>query len=283
MLGTFSSYIIIGLVIIAITLFMAIIYLFRELRESRNRIETIIKDYEGHSQDIRVKHLHDIEKARRQSVEASRRTIKGQIAQQIAPLLEGFPYLPSDSHFLGDPVDYIVFSGYTDLKEKHAISKSLEIVFIDIKHGRASLSESQKSIASAIEAGKVRFEVVRILDDGVVKIYPENPSKKKDETPLSNQALSAPSLTENSSSNIKLQSTENVNSAFKNWHAFLQKFPKAYDPWSESDDKLLIDNYKAGVTVNELALLLKRNPGKIRSRLKEKGLIKKSKSRIRKK
>jgi len=39
---------------------------------------------------------------------------------------------------------------------------------------------------------------------------------------------------------------------------------------------LLKEKYMAGMKVNELALLLKRNPGKIRSRLKEKGLIKKA-------
>jgi len=71
------------------------------------------------------------------------------------------------------------------------------------------------------------------------------------------------------------QPLENLNNAYKNWNAFIQKFPNAYEPWSEADDKLLKEKYTAGIKVNALALLFKRNPGKIRSRLKEKGLIKK--------
>ncbi len=73
--------------------------------------------------------------------------------------------------------------------------------------------------------------------------------------------------------NSEIKPSEELNNGFKNWYAFLQKFPNAYEPWSEEDDNLLKEKYTAGMKLNELAFLLKRNPGKIRSRLKEKGLI----------
>jgi len=262
-----NYFIIAFLILLAIVLVVVFIYLFQQLRHSQSKVENIIKDYEEQLQDIKIKHQREIEKARHQSVEQSRHTIKGQIAEQLAPLLPGFPYLPSDAHFIGDPIDYIVFNGYTEFKEHRNSSNDFELVIIDIKHNKAQLSEGQKHIAKAIEAGKVRFETVRISDDGSIKTQSWSPSKKNESSIPAGIQIVPP--------NSEIQLSENLNSAFRNWYAFLQKFPNAYEPWSESDDNLLKEKYMAGMKVNELALLLKRNPGKIRSRLKEKGLIKK--------
>ncbi len=110
-----------------------------------------------------------IEQACQRSVEQSRSTLKGKMAEQMAPLLAGFDYLPADARFLGDPVDYVVFNGYTAVKDDGADPASLEVVILDIKHGKANLSASQRAIARAVEAGRVRFEVVRIAEDGSVR------------------------------------------------------------------------------------------------------------------
>ena len=253
------------------------VYLFQQLRQSQGKIENIIKNYEGQLRDINIKHQREIEKARHQSVEQSRYTIKGQIAEQLAPLLPGFPYLPSDSHFIGDPVDYIVFNGYTEFKEHRNSNDNFELVIIDIKHNKAHLSEGQQRIAKAIEAGKVRFEAVRIFDDGTIKTHSWDSLKKKEAiTPVESKPVETLSKVEVSPTVTETNSSENISDGFKSWHAFLQKYPNAYEPWDETDDNLLKEKYMAGMKVNELALLLKRNPGKIRSRLKEKGLIKKA-------
>jgi predicted Holliday junction resolvase-like endonuclease len=106
--------------------------------------------------------------ASRRSVEQSRSTLKGQIAAQKAPMLRGFPYHPADARFLGDPVDYIVFNGYTQVKDDGAEDEALEIVIVDIKRGSSKLSRSQQRIARAVADGRVRFEVIRIDDRGRV-------------------------------------------------------------------------------------------------------------------
>jgi predicted Holliday junction resolvase-like endonuclease len=108
--------------------------------------------------------------ASRKSVAQSRSTLKGQIAEQMAPLLPGFPYQPADARFIGDPVDYVVFNGYTRVKDGAADSESIELIILDIKHGQAKLSSRQRAIARAIEAGRVRFELVRITADGEVSV-----------------------------------------------------------------------------------------------------------------
>ena len=100
--------------------------------------------------------------AQKRSVNTSRAVLKGKMAEQLAPILPEFPYLPSDAKFLGDPIDYVVFSGYSEFREGIGQAEDIEIVFIDIKSGKARLTKGQQAIAQAITQGRVRFETVRI-------------------------------------------------------------------------------------------------------------------------
>ena len=110
----------------------------------------------------------DLLTARRESVERSRSSLKGQIAEQLAPLLPGFLYLPADARFLGDPIDYVVFNGYSGLRDEGSRSDALEIVLLEVKQGSSTLSPFQRSIARSVEEGRVRFEVCRIERDGSI-------------------------------------------------------------------------------------------------------------------
>jgi predicted Holliday junction resolvase-like endonuclease len=47
------------------------------------------------------------------SVNGSRSTLKGKIAEQMAPVLPGFLFNPTDARFIGTPVDYIILDGLT--------------------------------------------------------------------------------------------------------------------------------------------------------------------------
>ncbi len=126
-------------------------------RRSNARIEQLL---EGREKDLIL--------ARRESVEKSRSSLRGQIAEQLAPLLPGFRYLPADARFLGDPIDYVVFNGYSDLRDEGARPDGLEIVLLEVKQGGSALSPFQRSIARSVEEGRVRFEVCRILGDGSI-------------------------------------------------------------------------------------------------------------------
>ena len=111
-----------------------------------------------------------LDAARRQSVNISRSTLKGQIGEQLAPLLPGFAYAASDARFLGDPIDYIVFNGYTNLRDTDGFdADALEVVILDIKHGGSKLTACQRAVAKAVQSGRVRFEVVRVREDGEVE------------------------------------------------------------------------------------------------------------------
>jgi predicted Holliday junction resolvase-like endonuclease len=111
-----------------------------------------------------------IKEATKRSVDQSRSTLKGQIAEQMAPVLPGFSYLPADARFLGDPIDYVVFNGRTHLAYNATAEHELEIVLLEVKHGQGKLTPVQRAVAAAVEAGRVRFEVAQIDEDGIVSM-----------------------------------------------------------------------------------------------------------------
>jgi len=58
-------------------------------------------------------------------------------------------YQASNARFLGNPIDYIVFSDD-------------EVVIVEIKSGSSRLNEKQRRIRDLIDSGKFRFEVIRL-------------------------------------------------------------------------------------------------------------------------
>jgi len=129
----------------------------------------IVRAYEGRIQQLRERHLTEINSARQSSVDRSRAVLKGKMAEQVAPLLPGFTYWPADARFLGDPVDYVIFDGYSATRDLEVDDLDLEVVILDIKQGRSTLSRAQRRVAEAVAAGRVRFEVMRVLPDGTIR------------------------------------------------------------------------------------------------------------------
>lgn len=52
-----------------------------------------------------------------------------------------------------------------------------------------------------------------------------------------------------------------------------QRLPRAYLPWTEADEQLLLERYDAGDTVDQVAERLQRGSGGVRSRLVKLGRI----------
>lgn len=129
----------------------------------------LIQSYESKIQALKETQSERIQAARQDSTDRSRAVLKGRMAEQVAPMLPGFDYWPADARFLGSPIDYVIFDGYSRVRDKITNGDGLEVVILDIKRGKARLSHSQRQIARAVEEGRVRFEIVRIFDDGEVK------------------------------------------------------------------------------------------------------------------
>ncbi len=96
-----------------------------------------------------------MEMARKDAVERSRAALSGQVSEQIAPWLPDFPVNPSDARFIGKPVDFVAFDG----ADQGAVN---EIVFIEVKSGRSTLSQVERSVRDAILKGRVRWVEYRI-------------------------------------------------------------------------------------------------------------------------
>ena len=96
-----------------------------------------------------------IKEERKKAVRQSRAVIEGQCAENFAPFLPDFPGEPSEAHFLGKPVDYIVFSG----SSKEEIS---EIIFVEIKTGTSALTRTEKSLKEAVKNKKISWKEVRL-------------------------------------------------------------------------------------------------------------------------
>lgn len=129
---------------------------------SSSRNSRIQAEYEKYIAELQLEHQQALIQAQRRSVNTSRAVLKGKMAEQLAPLLPEFQYLPSDAKFLGDPVDYVIFDGYNDFRDGDGRAEDIDVIFVDIKSGGARLTKGQQAIAQAIAAGRVRFETVRI-------------------------------------------------------------------------------------------------------------------------
>jgi len=132
---------------------------------SNSRNGRIRAEYEKYIAELELEHQQALTHAQKRSVNTSRAVLKGKMAEQLAPIMPEFQYLPSDAKFLGDPVDYVVFDGYTDYRDGDGRAEDIEVVLIDIKSGGARLTKGQQAIAQAIAEGRVRFETIRINFD----------------------------------------------------------------------------------------------------------------------
>lgn len=100
---------------------------------------------------------------RKDSVNRSRSTLKGKIAEQMAPILPDFGYTPADARFIGSPVDYIIFDGLTQVADEKG--GEIRIVFMDVKKGNgAELTRTQRFIREAVERKAISWKTMRIPD-----------------------------------------------------------------------------------------------------------------------
>jgi predicted Holliday junction resolvase-like endonuclease len=100
---------------------------------------------------------------RKDSVNRSRSTLKGKISEQMAPFLPEFPFLPADARFIGNPIDFIVFDGYTKAKDDEG--DSVSVVLVEVKKGKGKLTRNEKLIERAVNEGRVSWRTVTIEDN----------------------------------------------------------------------------------------------------------------------
>jgi len=127
--------------------------------ENKTQIEKITKEWQ-------VKYIQDIEELkslfknsekiiRAKSVSSSRRSLVGKFIERFIPFLRNTPYQPSDMHFLGQPIDYIVFQGLHE-------DKIERVIFVEVKTGNSKLTKREKSLKDAIERRRVSWKQINV-------------------------------------------------------------------------------------------------------------------------
>lgn len=114
--------------------------------------ELLRKEYELKFQEEKSK-LVATERA--DAIKQSRAVNRGLVAEQLAPHMPNFPYSPKDCHFIGSPLDYLVFDGL-DAGELR------RIVFLEVKTGRSQPNAREKQVRAAVEEARVQYDVFRL-------------------------------------------------------------------------------------------------------------------------
>jgi len=107
--------------------------------------------------------LECTDEIRKDSVNRSRSTLKGRISEQMAPLLPEFPFSSADARFIGNPIDFVVFDGYTKAKDDKG--DSISVVLVEVKKGKGKLSREQSLIRKAVEEGRVSWKTIVFGDE----------------------------------------------------------------------------------------------------------------------
>jgi predicted Holliday junction resolvase-like endonuclease len=96
------------------------------------------------------------QRIREDAIARSARTLSGKTLEKLVPFLENFPYDAHDIRWLGDPVDLVIFDGYSSQ------GTPSQIVFCEVKSGESKLTKIQNRIKELIEKKKVGWEEFRI-------------------------------------------------------------------------------------------------------------------------
>jgi predicted Holliday junction resolvase-like endonuclease len=85
----------------------------------------------------------------------SREVLGGQFSEQLAPFLPDFPFSPTEARFMGKPIDFIIFKGMDERDIQ-------EVVFVEVKSGKARVNAHERKLRDAIKAGRVSWYEYRV-------------------------------------------------------------------------------------------------------------------------
>jgi predicted Holliday junction resolvase-like endonuclease len=81
----------------------------------------------------------------------------------MAPLLPEFPFSSADARFIGNPIDFVVFDGYTQVKDDKG--DTISVVLVEVKKGKGRLTREETLIKRAVEEGRVSWRTIFLKDE----------------------------------------------------------------------------------------------------------------------
>jgi predicted Holliday junction resolvase-like endonuclease len=126
-----------------------------KLDEELNRYRQEIAEREEKYKELFYK--NEVAKIRSDTLKKSEKISRGFTVENFAPFLQE-KYNPTDFRHIGDPVDYLIIDGLTDVNQ--GVSNEIRgIVLLDIKTGSSKMNKVQRRIRDAVAEGKVSFEI----------------------------------------------------------------------------------------------------------------------------
>jgi len=129
------------IIILILVLIVSIVYLLIKNLQWKFKFEQRIKEW-TEQEERRI---------REDAITRSARTLSGKTLERFVPFLDKFPYNPHDVRWLGDPIDLVIFDGYSSNGNPE------QVVFCEVKSGESKLSKIQNKIKELIEHKKVKW------------------------------------------------------------------------------------------------------------------------------
>lgn len=107
--------------------------------------------------ELKQSRAAEIAAAREDAVKKSRAVLQGFAFEAYLPFIQT-DFNPRDFRFFGDPIDFVVFDGLSDMIEGRA-STLRGIYLVEVKSGNATLSTRQRAIRDACKDMKISFKV----------------------------------------------------------------------------------------------------------------------------
>lgn len=276
----FLSSILLFIVIIVLIFSYRIIHkISKDLLDQQEKYNKTLNEHSKYVEDLKKEFEYDKKQAKKVALNSSRNTIKGQMSERYCPFQADFLYAPEDCHFMGKPLDFIVFKNIEKYREDdpNITLEDIEIVFLEIKTGNSNLTRVEKAIKHAVDNKKVSFQVYHYNDNLSSNspineeqnlTHPNNNSNNSDslKTEPNNGLLSKPlDFTENDKSHRTEAKQSYILRSRKT-------YPRTSYTWSDYEIDCLCQKYDEGYNITELANLFQRTPGGITSRLEILGI-----------
>ncbi len=96
---------------------------------------------------------------RREALAEVRPDVRRRVGVTVARWTHAFPFRQSDARFIGHPVDYLVFDGYSDLRAG-AEATITRITFVAVADGTPH--PDAQLVAECVQGGRVRWLTLEI-------------------------------------------------------------------------------------------------------------------------
>lgn len=100
-------------------------------------------------------------RVRREIARLSRAEVKEAVEEELVEAVHKFPFNASEARFIGHPVEYVIFDGYTACKDGQS-SELSSVVFVDVVTDRRALLLDAQLVRECISGGRVHWLTYQI-------------------------------------------------------------------------------------------------------------------------